>query len=324
MPYLIGTDEAGYGPNLGPLLISATVWEVPDGVGNHDLGERLDGAIVSTPSRVLKSERPCVAMADSKALYKPGGGLQHLERGLLASLAMLGHHPTSWRELWNTLSPDSAEALRSIPWYAGYDCPVPLDTDPDKIPPLSDAITRTSTEAGIRLAGIRSRAVFPDEFNRDVERLGSKGALLSHATLGLVAELIRLVAHRGNISIVCDKHGGRNRYREFLEAHFPDRMIEIHGESRHLSVYRFGLDGRRVEIRFQTKAESCLCVALASMASKYLRELAMRALNHFWSQRIGDLKPTAGYPQDAKRFKAAIDGVRAELGIEDKILWRSR
>ena len=26
--YLIGTDEAGYGPNLGPLVISATVWQV--------------------------------------------------------------------------------------------------------------------------------------------------------------------------------------------------------------------------------------------------------------------------------------------------------
>ena len=32
MGYAIGTDEAGYGPNLGPLVISATVWEIPDGV----------------------------------------------------------------------------------------------------------------------------------------------------------------------------------------------------------------------------------------------------------------------------------------------------
>ena len=30
MAYLIGTDEAGYGPNLGPLVISATLWEVPE------------------------------------------------------------------------------------------------------------------------------------------------------------------------------------------------------------------------------------------------------------------------------------------------------
>ena len=28
MPYLIGMDEAGYGPNLGPLVVSASVWQM--------------------------------------------------------------------------------------------------------------------------------------------------------------------------------------------------------------------------------------------------------------------------------------------------------
>ena len=40
MPYLLGTDEAGYGPNLGPLVISASLWEVPEGVRGDDLYER--------------------------------------------------------------------------------------------------------------------------------------------------------------------------------------------------------------------------------------------------------------------------------------------
>ncbi len=30
MGYVLGTDEAGYGPNLGPLVVTATLWEVPD------------------------------------------------------------------------------------------------------------------------------------------------------------------------------------------------------------------------------------------------------------------------------------------------------
>ena len=44
--------------------------------------------------------------------------------------------------------------------------------------------------------------------------------------------------------------------------------------------------------------------ALASMTSKYLRELAMRAFNEFWCGRVHDLAPTAGYPRDARRFFA--------------------
>ncbi len=63
---------------------------------------------------------------------------------------------------------------------------------------------------------------------------------------------------------------------------------------------------------------------MASMASKYLRELAMRALNEFWCSRVSDLRPTAGYPQDAKRFKAHIGAVQAELQIDDRVLWRVR
>jgi hypothetical protein len=60
------------------------------------------------------------------------------------------------------------------------------------------------------------------------------------------------------------------------------------------------------------------------MASKYLRELAMRAWNEFWCSRVAGLRPTAGYPEDAKRFKAQIAAVQAELGIDDHRVWRVR
>ena len=56
MAYLIGTDEAGYGPNLGPLVISATLWEAPDGVGGEDLFDRLGHVI--TPELREKGDSP--------------------------------------------------------------------------------------------------------------------------------------------------------------------------------------------------------------------------------------------------------------------------
>ena len=325
MPYLIGTDEAGFGPNLGPLIVSATVWELPPGVSGDDLYRVLGDLIVRTPAEVARSDRPCVAMSDSKDLYKPKAkaGLGHLERGLLAALAVLDFHPVSWPDIWDALAPDSAEHRRAIPWYVDYDTSIPIDAGRMEIPPLAEALRAGLQDAGVRLLAICGRAVFPEQFNRLVSEHDSKGAALSHITLDLVADLMDRLEPQ-SVSVVCDKHGGRNRYADLLADHFPDRFIEIHGEDRHRSVYRFGPADGRVEFRFQTKAERYLPVALASMASKYLRELAMRAFNDFWCGKLKGLRATAGYPQDAKRFRQAIADLQADLGIQDNVLWRTR
>src|SRR3954454_19899522 len=37
MGILIGMDEAGYGPHLGPLVIAATAWQVPDELSNGEV-----------------------------------------------------------------------------------------------------------------------------------------------------------------------------------------------------------------------------------------------------------------------------------------------
>jgi ribonuclease HII len=79
-----------------------------------------------------------------------------------------------------------------------------------------------------------------------------------------------------------------------------------------------------VEIRFCAGGEAYLPVALASMISKYLRELAMQAFNQFWIRHLPELRPTAGYPGDSQRFKRDIASVQASLGIDDRMLWRDR
>jgi hypothetical protein len=72
------------------------------------------------------------------------------------------------------------------------------------------------------------------------------------------------------------------------------------------------------------QGERFLPTALASMTAKYLRELSMRAFNEFWCSRIPDLRPTAGYPKDAHRFRKAIAATQKELKIDDRTLWRNR
>jgi hypothetical protein len=321
MGYLIGTDEAGYGPNLGPLVISATLWEVPDGVASGDLYRLLESVI--SPGPAGRDGQGRVAMADSKRLYQSGKGLRLLERGLWAAFALLGRSPRTCSEVWELLAPGTAPHRGSEFGYSPGQRAVPLDAETAELDALGPPLAAAFSAAGVRLLALQSRAIFPQQFNDLVARDGSKGLVLSRATLELAASLVES-APRGPIAVLCDKHGGRNSYGPLLAEFFPQVVIEIYGQSQRQSVYRFGPPQRRVEFRFQARAEAHLPAALASMAAKYLRELAMRAWNDFWLRHVPGLAPTAGYPQDAVRFKAQIAAVQRELGIADHVLWRTK
>ncbi len=320
MSFLLGTDEAGYGPNLGPLAISASLWEVPDAVRGDGLYERLQTVFAPAAERSAAGQR--VAIADSKVLYQSQKGLKLLERGLWAAWGLLGQRPAVCGDVWKLLTgPDAGPRCEAL--CDGLDpLPAPLDLDAAEIELLRPRLCEGLARAGVRLIDLQSIAIFPREFNHTVDHSDSKGAALSHWTLELVARMIEPLGNE-QISILCDKHGGRDRYLPLLMDSFPDRFIEVVREGRLQSVYRFG-PRRQVEIAFQAKGESHLPTALASMASKYLRELAMHAFNDFWRRHVAGLQPTAGYPLDAKRFKADIAAAQQSLGIADRILWRTK
>ena len=318
MTYLVGTDEAGYGPNLGPLVISVTAWSLSDAVGTSDLYDVLKDVVSHEPKADGRT-----ALADSKALYSTARGLGTLERGLLAVLALNDCRPATWRELWRALCPEAIEAFDTEPWHVGYDEPVPVMHDMHESNHQAERLRAGVVAAGVGLVAVRSRAVFPQEWNRLCREYGNKATALSHLTLTLLAELLQRLDDSA-VSVVCDKHGGRNRYRELLQAHFPESVVEVHGEAADESRYEWGPAERRVRASFRAGGERHLPTAVASMASKYLRELSMRAFNAFWRQQVPNLRPTAGYAVDARRFMTETVAARAALGIDDGILWRLR
>lgn len=321
MAYLIGTDEAGYGPNLGPLVISATLWHTPDQLREDQLYAAL-ARVVYRPGDP-PSPVPRVPIADSKALYKSSGTLQALECGVLTAFRALGWQPSSWREAWARAAPASLASLTRDPWYANFELPLPMHHDPAALDQRADVFIQGLRDAGVELLNVRSLVVSPEQFNAELDRVGNKATVLSTLTLDLIKAI--LPARNGQaVFVSCDKHGGRQRYADLLQAAFPEYLVEIHGECRSHSLYRWGPATRRYEFRFQEKAERLLPVALASMLSKYLRELAMLAFNAFWRRQLPDLRPTAGYPEDARRFRADIAACQQRLGIADQILWRNR
>jgi len=316
MAYLIGTDEAGYGPNLGPLAIGISVWRVDEPIESIDLYDRLAGFVASRPTVNQ------IAIADSKLLYKPGGGLTLLERAVLPSLRNLGHEVETWREVLQALMVRDDGQWLKLPWYRDFDLPLPVSLSGTDLEIATDQMRDGLAETGVKLCQLQTRVVFPPGFNDEVDQCGSKGQVLSLATLELVSEQLRQIDEP--VLVICDKHGGRNKYGPLLQTLNPDRLVEVRKESRMESIYRWGKQDARVEIRFIAKGESWLPSALSSMAAKYVRELAMMAFNRFWCRQVPDLRPTAGYPVDARRFKDEIAAVQEKLGIGDRELWRSR
>ncbi len=355
MGILIGMDEAGYGPNLGPLVVAATAWHV-----DQPLSE-LASASGRTPTRPTRPTKLAssattnpveldlyhplrvavsrtasethLSIADSKTLYKPGHGLRQLERGVHAVLTALDRQANCWSEAVDLLAADPNGVHQSLCWHNGFNCRLPVDAPSDELLPLSQRFTSACNDTGIRPLIIRARLVFPAEFNELTDRFGSKGAALSHISIALLREVIDSTLEKfltSNLQpptsyyVLCDKHGARNRYTALLQHHFPDHWIEPICEGHTESCYEWGPPKLRTHVAFRMQGEKFLPTALASMTAKYLRELSMRAFNEFWCARIPGLRPTAGYPGDAPRFKQTIASLQRELGVDDHSLWRNR
>ncbi len=313
---VLGCDEAGYGPNLGPLVIAGTLWQLPGTLEPDDAYRHL-AAIVGGQATRAAGRGGCPLVADSKTLYRGPRGLEHLERGVLASLGAMGHWPASAWQAWRMLAPSSAPLLRFLAWYR-EDFPLPIAADRGLIEQAAADLRSALAEAHIELAAIRARAIFEEQFNRLCLLRGSKSTVLSEATLVLVRKLLKPFG--GAVTeVLCDKHGGRGRYTAVLARFFPGRFCAVRAEGRAESRYWLAPG---LEFRFASKAERYVPVALASMVAKYLRELAMHALNRFWQSQVPGLRPTAGYPADARRFKREIAAARQALGIAESALWR--
>lgn len=303
MPWVVGIDEAGYGPNLGPLVQAAVALRLPDDdpAGWAHLrpharrrGEPADG-------RVL--------VDDSKLVYAGNGGLARLERGLAAVLGLPAGPLGDWLAAVTThhvLSDLAAEC-----WFDGTE-PVPLHPDPPACLGL-DA----------KLLGVR--LVPAPLFNKIVAGSGSKATVLTVGVTELLAAVRAALPPDEAVLVVCDKHGGRNCYAALLQGAFYDGWVVTEAEGADESRYRVESLGRDVRVVFRPRADAdSAAVALASMACKYLREVCMRQFNRFWSRHVPDLKPTAGYPTDARRYYDAIRPAMEKLGLAEDAVWRGR
>ena len=302
--YVVGIDENGLGPRLGPLVATAITMEVD-----------------AYDARALARRGARAGIGDSKAT----AGFGKMAFAESVSLALgadaLGRAPTSIDEILDAIAVDGRLALRTrCPSKSAAQCwsePIALPAFGGDLDEGRRAIAKLS-RAGVRIHRTRSAIACARAFNEEVDRWGSKlrvdlslfERLMADARLALVSD----------VHVICGMVGGMRRYADYFTATSKDRL-EIIEETRARCRYRVEGIGH---VAFEVDSDaSHLPVALASMVGKYVRELAMLRQNAFYRSHDPRLREVSGYHDPiTTEFVAATRLLRRRLGIEDRCFER--
>jgi ribonuclease HII len=323
--HVLGIDEAGLGPILGPLTIGYSAFALPnalsaDGILKLDLWSML--GLGREPADRKKGPVVC----DSKTLYTPARGIKPLEEEVLSWLSLHGLDAGDFGAFWNALCPLAREKRGLYDWYFDPPEKFPLEADWGRMRLRAKPLARALKQAGVSLGGLGVAPVFEGELNSALRRLGNKSRAEFECITRVIGHFWRQF---GKLAVLCDRQGGRERYGRALASEFPEAEVRVVHESTKISTYELTVSGvsgdPRLFVAFIEKGEGDhLPIALGSMLAKYLRELAMHQFNAWFLKHDPALKPTAGYYTDGKRWLDDTAGLRRAIGIEDSKIVRQK
>ncbi|MFH1883097.1 MAG: hypothetical protein ABIL62_10350 [Planctomycetota bacterium] len=319
MVVLVGIDEAGFGPILGPLVVSSSTFSLPHHILTSDLWQILQKSVGSRRKHLAGR----MLITDSKKAYSRAVGIKHLERTVLGALKCLDKEPATLTELIELLCPSCLERISAYPWYEDAGS-YRLSADAADRAIVSAVLADDMASNGIELLELKSYCLDVGYYNKMVASVKNKANVLFTATSRLIKRAFDNFAG-DDLQIMVDRQGGRVRYRKPLQRMFSDMELRIIRESPTASSYELRGGGKGMRLHFVVGAdERFLPVSLASMVSKYMRELLVHNINRYFAGFHSDLKPTAGYWKDGLRFIEDLKTNIPQLQVDMEQLVRCR
>jgi len=300
---VIGIDENGLGPLLGPLVVTGSAFEM-ERYDREDLWRTIEGVIVADDSKKLWNPRR-LGPAEAETL-----------RWLQAFSVRPSSHEALVDEICTNCLPLPCEA--SLPAHCRpSEMALPVWGSGGMDDGARGAVEVLGA-AGIRPVAVRSISSCPGALNVATGEGGmNKFRLDLHLMVALAKQLTE--GRDEDVLVICGKVGSTRRYGPWLADEGLDAWW-TEEETSAASTYRVRGLGR---LRFVRDADGLhLPVAVASMVGKYLRELAMHDLNALLGP--GRERKASGYrDRVTAAFVDETEERRSEIGLEDCCFLRS-
>lgn len=251
---VLGIDENGLGPLMGPLVVTGTLLEYgrEDPGWFDDIADSKSFFSARIPSKYSKMEETAAAifnLANKRAPRSPAeildvfcGGLNCFSGANICN----GNIPAKF--IW---------------------------ADPDKIRKRCDEFAEWAFMNDVKIEKVRSFCLCPNRINNFVSKGGTK-ILLDFLTF---CNVIKESPEKNNLHVQAGKIGGLKFYGPYLRYNFPDYSLAALEEKNERSSYflKNGAAGFRMEFIMDVEKKS-FPAALSSIAGKYVREIVMESI----------------------------------------------
>lgn len=319
MACLVGIDEAGFGPLLGPLVVSSSAFSIPDNLLSKNLWQLLKKSTAVKRSHLAGR----LLIADSKKAYTPSLGIGHLTRTVLACLHCQNKEPQKLSDLLSILCPEYLDHIASYPWYSNA-ADYPLSYNKTDVKIAAHVFANDLSANNMKLLSLKSCCLDVEQYNDMVAAVKNKSICLFSITSRLIQSAWDCCDDK-LLHVIIDRQGGRSHYRRNLQLMFDSFDLAILKETNTTSSYELSKNNRKMIIHFVVAADSkFLPASLASMVSKFLRELMVDNINRYFTSFNPALKPTAGYWTDGLRFIKDLKTLIPHVPYDSNQLIRSR